>query len=159
MPLEANTLEASIDIAATPAQVWALVGDPRNMKRWSPQVVRSIPRGARGEIGQGTRFLNANRKGVLVWPTQSKVVRYEPEQEVAWRVADNYTIWSLKLEPIEIDGKPGTRLSQYREAPEGISDISVRLTKAMLGGVPNFTAQLQSDMGTTLQRIKADIES
>ncbi|HWU33157.1 MAG TPA: SRPBCC family protein [Marmoricola sp.] len=156
MPLEANTLEASIDIAATPAQVWALVGDPRNMKRWSPQLVRSLGRGS--EIAEGSKFFNINRKGAMVWPTQSMVIRYDPEREVAWRVKENWSIWALRLEPIEIDGKPGTRLSQFREAPKGISDLSVTLTSRFLGGVPKFTAELEDGMTTTLRRIKADIE-
>lgn len=152
MPLEAETLEASIDIAATPAQVWALVGDPRNMKRWSPQLVRSIPKG-KGH-GADSKYLNINRMGLLVWPTNSKVVVHEPEREIAWRVSDNYTIWGLKLEPTE----SGTRLTQYRQAPQGISDVSVKLTNRFMGGVKKFTGTLQSDMATTLQRIKADIE-
>lgn len=153
MPVAAKNLEASIDIAATPAQVWALVGDPRNMKRWSPQVVRSFKRG--GDLGQGTKFLNINRQGALVWPTNSMITTYEPEREIAWRVKDNYTTWGLKLEATE----GGTRLSQYRDVPaEGISDISARLTKSVLGGADKFTARLESEMAITLGRIKADIE-
>lgn len=152
MPVQADTLEASIDIAASPAQVWSLVGDPRNMRRWSPQLVRSI---SRGGSGAGARFLNINRMGLLVWPTNSKVVRHDPEREIAWRVKDNYTIWGLRLEPSDA----GTRLTQYRQAPQGISDVSVRLTTRFMGGVSKFTATLCSDMTTTLQRIKADLES
>jgi len=157
MPLQAETLTASIDIAAAPAQVWALVGDPRNMKRWSPQLVRSFVRG--GVIGEGSTMVNVNRQGALVWPTTAKVVRYNPEHEVAWRIKENTTIWGLTLEPIEVDGKPGTRLSQYRQAPEGVSDLSVKVTKTMLGGVEKFTERLQREMGVTLARIKADIEA
>lgn len=154
MPLtDVAPIEATIDIAAPPATVWALVSDLRNMARWSPQTVRSIPRGTAS--GLGARFLNVNRKGLLVWPTRSKVVRYEEGREIAWRVKDNYTIWSLRLEPTE-DG--GTRVVQTREAPEGISDISVNLTKVAFGGVPKFTRTLHDDMVRTLTRIKADAE-
>lgn len=152
MPLtDVAPIEASIEIDATPAAVWAVVSDLRNMPRWSPQTRKSI---LRGENGEGARFLNINRKGLLVWPTRSKVVSFKPEQEIAWRVKDNYTVWSLRLEPTA----SGTRLTQTREAPEGISDISVRLTNAVLGGVPGFTEELQRDMGTTLGRIKAEVE-
>jgi uncharacterized protein YndB with AHSA1/START domain len=80
-----------VEIAAPPATVWGLVRDPRNMTRWSPQTSRSFLR-TPGEIREGSRFLNINRKGVLVWPTRSKVVRFVPEQEIAWRVKDNYAI-------------------------------------------------------------------
>jgi hypothetical protein len=153
MPLtDVAPLEASVDIAAPPAAVWAQISDLRNMARWSPQTARSIPRG--GE-GLGARFLNINRKGLLVWPTRSKVVRYEDGTEIAWRVKENFTIWSLRLEPTA-DG--GTRLLQRREAPDGISDVSVRATNVAFGGVPKFNQTLQDDMRRTLLRIKAAVE-
>ncbi|RNM12574.1 SRPBCC family protein [Nocardioides pocheonensis] len=155
MPLtDVAPIEATIEIAAPPATVWALVSDLRNMARWSPQTAKSFPRG--GADGLGARFLNVNRKGLLVWPTQSKVVRFEEGTEIAWRVKENFTIWSLRLEPTA-DG--GTRVVQTREAPDGISDVSVGLTKVAFGGVPKFTETLQADMVRTLTRIKADAEA
>lgn len=154
MPLtDVAPIEATIDIAAPPAKVWALVSDLRNMARWSPQTAKSF---LRGQNGPGARFLNINRKGLLVWPTQTKVVRYEEGTEIAWRVKENFTIWSLRLEPTA-DG--GTRLVQTREAPDGISDVSVNLTKVAFGGVPKFTRTLQADMGRTLALIKAEAEA
>jgi hypothetical protein len=150
-------ISASTEIAAPPAQVWALVSDLRNMPQWSPQTYKSIPRGGSGE---GARFLNVNRMGLRVWPTNSKVVRFTAPGagapgEIAWRIKENFTIWSLLLEPTA-DG--GTRLTSTREAPQGISDISVRLTKVMLGGVSKFTSTLEQDMAATLARIKASAE-
>lgn len=154
MPLtDVAPIEATIDIAAPPAKVWALVSDLRNMARWSPQTAKSF---LRGQNGPGARFLNVNRKGLLVWPTQSKVVRYEEGTEIAWRVKENFTIWSIRLEPTP-DG--GTRVVQTREAPDGISDVSVNLTKVAFGGVPRFTRTLQEDMGRTLALIKAEAEA
>jgi uncharacterized protein YndB with AHSA1/START domain len=158
MPLtDVAPISASTEIAAPPEKVWALVSDLRNMARWSPQTAKSV---LRNENGLGARFLNINRKGLLVWPTQSEVVRYTPpagEQvgEIAWRVKENFTVWSLRLEPT---AGGGTRLTSTREAPEGISDVSVRLTKVAFGGVPKFTSTLSSDMATTLGRIKAAAE-
>lgn len=154
MPLtDVAPIEATIDIAAPPAKVWALVSDLRNMARWSPQTAKSF---LRGENGPGARFLNINRKGLLVWPTQTKVVRFEEGTEIAWRVKENFTIWSLRLEPTA-DG--GTRVVQTREAPDGISDVSVNLTKVAFGGVPKFTRTLQADMARTLAQIKAEAEA
>ena len=154
MPLtDVAPIEATIEIAAPPATVWALISDLRNMARWSPQTAKSFLRGDAN--GLGARFLNVNRKGLLVWPTQSKVVRFEEGTEIAWRVKENFTIWSLRLEATA-DG--GTRVVQTREAPDGISDVSVGLTKVAFGGVPKFTETLQADMVRTLARIKADAE-
>lgn len=154
MPLtDVAPIQATLDIAAPPARVWALVSDLRNMSRWSPQTAKSF---LRGPNGLGARFLNVNRKGLLVWPTRSKVVRFEEGVEIAWRVKENLTIWSLRLEPLP-DG--GTRLVQVREAPDGISDVSVKATNVAFGGVPSFTRTLEHDMGRTLERIKAEAEA
>lgn len=154
MPLtDVAPISASTEIAASPAQVWALVSDLRNMSQWSPQTAKSF---LRGKNGLGARFVNINRKGPLVWPTQSKIVRFEENSEIAWRVKENWTIWSLRLEPTATGG---TKVTSTREAPEGISDVSVRLTKVAFGGVPKFTGQLESDMGDTLAKIKAAAEA
>ncbi len=53
----------------------------------------------RGPVRLGTRSYNLNRRGLLFWPTRSKVVRFEPHREFAFRVKDNRTIWSFTLEP------------------------------------------------------------
>ena len=147
-------IEESVEVAADPARVWSLVSDLPRMAEWSPQVVRSFVRTGR-PIQLGTRLLNVNRRGLLVWPTQSKVVRFEPHQEIAFRVKDNFTVWSFTLEPTAT----GTRVVQRRETPDGISDISLRLTKVALGGQETFTSELRDGMRQTLSRMKADAEA
>jgi uncharacterized protein YndB with AHSA1/START domain len=152
MPLlNVAPIEATIDIAAPPAEVWSLVSDLRNMARWSPQVVKTF---VKTPVGEGSTMFNINRRGFLVWPTQAKVVRFAAEEEIAFRVKENFTVWSYRLEP----AGAGTRLTARREAPQGISDLSVGLTKRALGGVDVFTAELQQGMQQTLRRIKADAE-
>lgn len=154
MPLtDVAPIEAAIEIAAPPAKVWALVSDLSNMPRWSPQVRKVFVRG--GTVAKGTRMVNINRRGLLVWPTQSMVTEFEPEEKVAFRVKDNWTVWSFTLTPTA-DG--GTSLVQRREAPQGISDISVKLTKAVLGGVEDFASELEQGMNATLGKIKVDAE-
>lgn len=148
-------LEASIEIDAAPAQVWALISDPRRIASYSPQVVRSFVRG-RGPIEKGTKFLNLNHRGPVFWPTQAMVVRCEPHTEFAFRIKENYTIWSFALEPTA-DG--GTRLTQRRETPKGISQLSLKSTAIAMGGVPKFTGELQQGMVQTLGKIKAAAEA
>ncbi len=151
---DVETLQYAVDIAAPPERVWSLVTDLSRMARWSPQVVRTFVRG--GPVQQGTRAFNVNRKGLLVWPTRSKVVIFEPHREFGFRVKDNATIWAFVLEPVE---GGGTRLVQERRAPDGITPISTRLQDAVLGGVESFTEELRAGMQQTLTRIKADAES
>ena len=147
-------LEATIDVAAPPAQVWAMVSDIERMASWSPQVVRTTVKG--DGVQQGTRFSNLNRQGLLFWPTNGKVVRFDPHRDFAFRIAENRTIWSFELEPL-----PGnaTRVTQRRELPDGISNLSLGLTKVALGGVDKFTDRLRAGMHLTLDRIKAEAEA
>lgn len=146
-------LEASIEIDAPPAKVWSLVSDPRNYTRWSPQTWKTIVRG--GEVKPGATMFNINKRGCLVWPTQAKVKVVEPEKKFAFRVKENWTVWSFELEP-SADG--GTRLTQRREAPHGISGLSQRVTKLAFGGVPAFTDELRQGMQQTLTKVKAEAE-
>jgi uncharacterized protein YndB with AHSA1/START domain len=147
-------LEATIEVAAPPAKVWSLVTDVKRMAAFSPQVVKTVVRGG-GPVAAGTTFFNINRRGLLFWPTQAMVVRFEPHTDFAFRIKENYTIWSFALEPTA-DG--GTRVTQRRETPKGISDLSLSLTKTVLGGVPKFTDELQAGMQETLEKIKAEAE-
>ncbi|TIC89005.1 SRPBCC family protein [Nocardioides sp. GY 10113] len=150
-------LEDSIEIDAAPEAVWALVTDLPRMARWSPQVVRSKVWG--GVVRSGAKFTNLNRRGYLFWPTNGKVVRYTPPSasavgELGFRINENRTVWSFTLEPTAT----GTRVIQRRETPEGISGLSIGMTKAALGGQDVFTEELRAGMRQTLERIKADAE-
>jgi uncharacterized protein YndB with AHSA1/START domain len=145
-------LEASIEIAAPPAEVWHRLSDLSNMRRWSPQNAFTK---VFGRAGVGTKFANLNRKGLLVWPTFGEIVEFEPEKRLAFRIADNWTVWSFALEPTP----NGTGIVQRREAPEGISPVSRSLTKAVMGGSEKFYAEIEQGMQQTLEAIKADIEN
>ncbi len=148
-------LEASVAIEASPERVWSLVSDPLLMPRWSPQVWRVIQR--RGhDSAVGSRYLNINRAGVLVWPTRSQVVEREPERRFAWRIRDNKVVWSFTLSSDE----PGqVTLTQRREAPQGVSDRALNLENRFMGGVPQFQDTLRADMKRTLAAIKAAAEA
>ena len=152
MPLtDVPVLEESVEIAAPPARVWDLVKDPREMTRWSPQTWKSFLRGG-GQPAEGSRFVNLNRKGPLMWPTRSKIVRFEPEREIAFRIEENWVVWSFRLEAIPAGG---TRLVQRRETPDGISEYSQNLTDTYLGGQEAFTEILHAGMEQTLAAIRA----
>ena len=150
---QSQELEATIEIDASPAQVWALVTDVPRMARWSPQVKRSTVKG--GVVQQGATFRNLNGQGPLHWPTNAKVVRFEPHRDFAFRVKENRTIWSFELAD---NGQGGTTLTQRREVPQGISAVSKVLTKVVLGGQESFVRGLREGMQQTLTRIKAEAE-
>ncbi|MGH3346581.1 MAG: SRPBCC family protein [Nocardioides sp.] len=145
-------LEESVEIAAAPERVWTLVTDLPRMASWSPQVVRTL---VRAPVRAGTRAVNLNRRLLLVWPTTSKVVRFEPHREFAFRVVENGAVWSFSLAPTAT----GTRLTQRREVPDGLTAFSRLFTRGFLGGREVFTAELCAGMRETLDRLKADAEA
>lgn len=147
-----DRIEGSIDIDAPPARVWEVVSDLRRMGEWSPQCKKMIIRG--GEVKQGTRTINVNRQGWKVWPTRSYVKVFEPERELALKIAENGTVWTYELEPTAT----GTRLTEHRTAPNGVSSLSNMLTKNVLGGTENFEAELEAGIAETLRHIKSAAE-
>ncbi len=149
----APELEATIEIDAPPERVWALVSDIERMSSWSPQVVRSTVNG--DTIGLGTTFANENRQDDVEWPTNARVERFEPPREFAFKVKENRLIWSFLLEPLPDER---TRVTQRRESPDGITDLSVDYTNAYLGGVEAFTERQRAGMRETLERLKAEAE-
>jgi len=148
-----KTLEATIDVAAPPHHVWAVVSDLQRMGEWSPQCRKMIIRG--GPVAKGTTTININRKGLLVWPTTSKVIAFDPHRELRFRVNENGSVWSFLLEPTET----GTRIVQRREAPNGTSKISRILIDKVLGGADRFEDEMVIGMNSTLARIRNEAEA
>jgi uncharacterized protein YndB with AHSA1/START domain len=145
-------IDGSIEIAAPPAKVWEIVSDLERMGEWSPQCRRMIVFG--GEVRRGTRTLNLNRQGRLHWPTNAKVVAFEPHRKLAFRILENRTIWTYELEATET----GTRLTESRTAPKGVSGLSNFLTQKAMGGTARFEVALGQGIRRTLERIKAEAE-
>lgn len=147
-------LEESIEVVATPQRVWELVSDLPRMAQWSPTVTSMKVYGDE-PIGLGTRTSNRNQDGELVWQTHAEVVGFEPPTEIAFRVEENWVIWSFSMAPSEA----GTTLVQRRAAPDGISEISLELTNAFMGGVAKYQEGLRVSMRATLERIKTEAEA
>lgn len=145
-------LQAEIDIAAPPATVWTLVSDLRQMPRWSPQcrLMRAF-----GPLQQGTRTINLNRRGLMFWPTTSRITEFIPEKKLAFQVNENNTVWSYELEPTST----GTRLIESRHAENGVKAVSNALVNSFMGGVPSFERELLQGMNDSLTRIKAAAEA
>ncbi len=108
-----------------------------------------------GPAGVGSTTININRKGLLVWPTTSKILTFEPGRELRFRVNENRTIWSFVLEPTET----GTRVVQRREAPTGTSKVSKTLINLAMGGTDSFDDEMVVGMNATLARVKNAVET
>lgn len=146
-------LSVSVDIAAPPEAVWRVVADVRRTGEWSPECRKVVARGQVG--GLGSRFVGVNRRGVVVWPTNAKVVRFEPNRVLAYRIAENGSTWTYALEPIT----GGTRLTETRTAEAGISRFASIFTGALLGGNDGHSDELEAGMTQSLATIKKVVEA
>lgn len=149
---QGETLEESIHIATGPEKVWSLIGDPTHYPRWSPMTAKTYLRGR--PVSRGSTMVNINRKGFLVWPTTARITDYEPGRRIAFRVKENWTTWSWTVEP----AADGSTLTVRRDVAEGISPLSARLQKTVLGGDEPFTRELREGMRASLAAVKAEAE-
>ncbi|MGY2061022.1 SRPBCC family protein, partial [Nocardia gipuzkoensis] len=145
-------LEATIEIAAPPERVWAVLSDLKRMPEFSPNTLRMIPL---GKPRAGTWTVNLNRDGGKYYPTTSRIVRFEPGRAFAFRMIENNTIWSYTLEPTDT----GTRVVERRDVPNGVRKPVRMLIDAVLGGEQVFEQNLIDGMNATLARIKTAVEA
>lgn len=151
------TLEAETHIAASVETVWSLVSDLRSMSEHSPETVRmfvaSSPR-------VGSRGVNVNRRGAVVWPTATRVTRWKPPSHdgsaaLGFWVGPTNVEWSYELQPV--DG--GTRVVERRSSLPA-AGLTVRLaSKWFMGGAENHDVELVDGMRRTLASLKAAAET
>lgn len=150
-------LEAEVHVDAPIETVWSLLSDLRAMSRRSPETVRMFISDA---PQVGTKGLNVNRKGAVVWPTTTKITRWKPPSHdgtaaLAFWVGPTAVEWSYEL---TADGS-GTRVVERRSSLPQAS-LSVRLaSKWFMGGALNHDVELVDGMNRTLAALKADAET
>ncbi|AHW65176.1 SRPBCC family protein [Corynebacterium glyciniphilum] len=135
-------------INATPENVWAAVSDLTAMGDRSPQCKKMFVLG--GTPGVGTTTLNLNRRGVLFWPTWSKITRWSPNDGLEWRVPINGSRWRFDLTD---NGDGTTELAESRIVTGDTTIISRAMVAAALGGNETFESELKKGMDQTLAAI------
>ena len=73
-------ITSTVEIQATPDVVWQVVSDLGRMPEFSPELRKAF---VIGKPGVGANIVGINRRKAVVWPTTSKVVRWEPGHAVA----------------------------------------------------------------------------
>lgn len=146
-------LESSVVIDAPVDKVWSVVSDLARMGERSPQCKKVFVFG--GPIKQGTRMLNINKQGWRVWPTNTQVVEFAPNEKIAFRVAENHTVWSFTL---VADGDKTTVVERREAAGGKTTAVSSFLVSALLGGNEDFERGLLVGMKQTLSQIKTEAE-
>lgn len=145
------TISASVDVAAPSEVVWSAIADVTRMSEWSPECRRIYVLGS-PKSGVGTRLLGINKRGFIHWPTVSKVVRFEPNKAVAWKVRESAATWTYELEATP----GGTRLTGRRDL-DAFSPLT-KLAAPILGGAVSHDEELTAGIRTTLEAVKATIE-
>lgn len=151
MAVPVRPLVASVDIAAPPDDVWRVVADVRRTREWSPECRRVF---APAQVTVGSRFVGINKRGLIIWPTNAKVIRCKAPSVLAYRIVENGATWSYELEPVA----GGTRLTERREADGGITAFSAAFTRVLLGGEAH-TDELEEGIRRSLEAIKVIVES
>ena len=147
-------IEASVEIDASPADVWRIVSDQRRMNEWSPETFKQKFFGS--PIGLGTRSINLNKRKGFVWPTASKITEFVPEKKIAFYVYGPAALWSYELEPTQT----GTKVIERRALKGGKRSVLSKVTaKVALGGIEGHDVELVDGMQKTLERIKDEAEA
>jgi uncharacterized protein YndB with AHSA1/START domain len=95
-------VSASIEVAAPPEKLYAMVSDVTRMPEWSPE--QSSTRWVKGATGAvvGARFRGTNRNGWHRWSTSCRVTDAQPGRRFAFRVTDygfSVADWIYEFEP------------------------------------------------------------
>ena len=146
-------LRAEIEVAAPRERVWEVLTDFARMPAWSPELVRMTAL-RRGGLRVGQQYLGINRRGPVVWPTRSVVCALAPGALVAWDTVSSGARWVYELS----DTGSGTRVVHRRQVPRDLTLGSRIVAPLLLGGTPEHADELEAGMGTTLQRLRAEVE-
>jgi uncharacterized protein YndB with AHSA1/START domain len=145
------------NIAASPADVWNAVADPRRIVEWSPESA-GVRCSTDGPLPVGARFSGSNSNGPWRWSTSCVVVESEPGRAFAfdvsflgtpvarWRyevtpTAEGVTVeeqwWDHRGAVMTALGVVGTGVRDRRSHNEaGMRATLARLTAAMEGRTP-----------------------
>jgi len=145
-----STISTTIEIQATPDAVWQVVSDLGRMPEFSPELRKAF---VIGRPGVGTTIIGINRRKAVVWPTTSRVVRWEPAHAVAWKTRESGATWVYELEPTAT----GTSLTGRRVLPK--FTVGTALLGPVIGGAQGHDAELAEGIRTTLERIRETVEA
>ena len=146
-------ISASVDVAAPPEAVWAVVSDVTRMPEWSPELRRLYVLGRTKQPRVGMTLLGVNRRKFAAWPTTSKVTRFEPGRAVAWKTRESGATWTYELEAI--DG--GTRLTGRRDLPQ--FSLGTTVMAPLIGGAEGHDRELAEGIRSTLEKIRTTVEA
>ena len=148
--------QASIDVDASPTVLYDVVSDVRRMGEWSPECRRCEWIGGATGPAVGARFKGSNRRGVARWSTKPRVIVADPGRAFAFvtgHLGRDMTRWIYRFESTPGGTKVTESFEMLRDMP-----WYFRLADRLLMGVKDRKADLETNMGETLRRLKAAAE-
>lgn len=137
-------------VAAPPADVYALIADPKRMATLSPECVAVWV--TRRRDGRADRFIGWNRRGPYLWFTTCRVVTAEPGREFVFDVTtfgQPVSRWGYRL--AAVDG--GTEVTEFWE--DRRNSVARGLGRVFTGRVATNRPQANRDgMRATLDRLQ-----
>lgn len=104
--------ESSADVAATPAQVWAVLSDPTRVGEWSHECRSVAWVDGHAQAAVGAKFRGSNQVRGFRWSRTCTITDLEPERLLVYRtsggVPSDSTEWRFDLEAIA----RGSRITQ-----------------------------------------------
>jgi hypothetical protein len=149
----------SIFIAASTADLYAMVSDVTRMGEWSP-----VCRSCRWDEGQGPEvgswFTGHNVDDGREWDTHCQVVGADPGREFAFAVAGTFVRWSYTFVAAEEDGREGTALTEtWEPQPDLLAFYAQQYGEDQVQAVLDArTATAKAGIAATLAAIKAAAE-
>ena len=103
---------ASVEVAARPDQVWALLSDPTRVGEWSHEAVGAQWLDGADRAVPGARFQGRSHARIFGWRRDCRITVADPNSRFAWRtrggIGGDCTEWSFTVEPTST----GTRITQ-----------------------------------------------
>ncbi|MGU3435112.1 SRPBCC family protein [Actinomycetes bacterium M1A6_2h] len=145
----------SITIAASPADVYALVSDVTRTGEWSP--ICEACWWTEGDGDVGSTFTGRNVTPDRTWETVSTVEFAEPNTRFGWFVADRVVHWAYILEPVD---SSSTKLTESWSFPdEGVEYFHTKYGENAQKEIDNRVAAAHDGIPKTLAAIKKVAEA
>jgi uncharacterized protein YndB with AHSA1/START domain len=146
----------TITIAATAEKVYDLIADVARMGEYSPEATGAFRAGP--QLGEGDRFVGANKRGPVRWWTQCTVLRAQRGRVFEFDVDFGpvpVSRWTYEFVPAD-DG--ATQVTEaWVDRRDGLLALPVRLVGQLL--IPGDRGKHnQANMRVTLERVKAAAE-
>ncbi len=159
------TVSDSVEVAATPEQIWTEVADPAQMPRWSPENT-GAPVGAGRPLSVGDVFHGTNKRGAARWVTRCTVTAAEPGKVFAFdvlaigvknpRLRGKIASWTYTFEPVG----SGARVTEtWTDLRQGWPDWAAAAFDKVATRGSLFSDFQRRNIAKTLANLKAEFES